>query len=148
MTVKEYAKSKGVSVQSVYDKLKRSTLGFQVIDGVKHIVESDSDLMAFNDVVSTVKSKEDKELERAFKQLERARRKHLKFKHKYELATVKLKSMETLLASKDEEIATLKNSLNMIGGLVSKKLLQETPVEEDVIDLVPSKKKQRKKRKK
>jgi len=140
MTVKEYAEKQGVSKQSVYDRIKRGTLQVELIQGVRHIVESSSQLKGFEALLPNIDRDCPKKLEKALK-------KALKSKHKLDLAIVKLNSMQTLLNSRDEQIATLKSSFDMIGSLVGKKILQ-SPVEEDVIDLKPIKKKSKKSKKK
>lgn len=138
MTVKEYAIKHEVSKQSVYDRINRGTLQVEIIEGVKHVIESSSQVKPLKSLVSNIDQKCSKSLEKALK-------KGLKSKHKLDLAMVQLNSMDILLKSKDNEIASLKKSLDFLDVVVSKKLLLMDK-DHDVIDVEPTKKKKHKKK--
>ena len=144
VTVKEYAEEHGVSKQSVYDRINRGTLQIEMIDGVRHIIGSRSQVKEVESPVIGI----DRECQKA---LEKALKKHLKAKHRLDLATVQLKSMETLIESKDSEIESLKRSLHMADAVISKKLLLMDHGSEiiDIDEEIPTKKSKKKgKRKK
>ena len=136
MTVAEYAKDHGVSKQSVYDKLRRGTLSYEVKDGIKHIVESVAP------VVGAVAAPGiDKKLKRALKRLN-------KLKHKLEMAVNDIQGLQELIRSKDSEIDTLKKTFGLMTAAIENKLLA-APHETVIVNPVKSKKsKDKKKRKK
>ena len=135
MTVAEYAKNKGVSKQSVYDKLRRGTLSYEVKEGIKHIVESIEPT-----VTPSGSPAASKKLDKALKRLN-------KVKHKLEIAVNEVKYLNTLIASKDNEIETLRNASGLLYAAINKNLLS-APTENDVIEIVEKPKKKRKKKNK
>jgi len=130
MTVAEYAKHKGVSKQSVYDKLRRGTLSYEIKDGIKHIVETPA-----KSVEGVVAYGTDKKLKKTLKKLD-------KVKHKLALAVNEIEYLNSLLAAKDSEIDTLKRSSSLLYAAIENKLL--APPEEVVT--VPVKKRKKKKK--
>ena len=136
MTVAQYAKDHGVSKQSVYDKLRRGTLSYEVVDNIKHIVVSVAPDVVPGGFGSNLVPGD--KLEKALKKLNKCKQKLL-------IERVKLKSMENVLAAKDAQIAALKVSMDFIESVVSKKLLVAPG--EVIID-VPVKKYRNKKKKK
>ena len=137
MTVKEYSTKRGVSIQSVYARLNRGTLEYEVIEGIRHIVDSTYKVKALTPIDRDYVSKVEKRLKKALK-------KGLKHKHKYLLAVNKLNSMDTLLQSKQSEIDSLKASLDLMRDV--KRLF--SPVEDTFIDAdIKSKKKKSSKKK-
>lgn len=142
MTVNEYAEKKGVSVQSVYGKIKRGTLETRELDGVMHIIEPGT----FNGIVSGDKSHLTDRLNKVSKKLQKERNKRLKAVHKRKLAEVQLNSIQLNIKSKDEEIATLKHVIEKYERMFGKNNLQLTaaPGEDHIIDIKPKKKKKKK----
>jgi len=141
MNVSEYAKSRGVSKQSVYDRLKRGTLQYEVINGVKNIIEPGDSKGLIQGASSTIESTFDKKLE---KKLNKALKRLNKVEHKLALATNDVESLEKLLAAKDSEIETLKNTFGLMTLAIERKMI--APVEE-VIEADLTKKKKKKKKK-
>jgi len=145
MNVKEYAREKGVSVQSVYGRIKRGTLQTHIVNGATHVVEP-NDLL--NPLNGTMNHDCIEELKKVSKKLDKEHRKRLKAIHRLELAEMQLKSMETMLEVKDKQIATLERSLDSYERLFGKGLLSHNEVVEVVAEEVPSKKSKKKRKKK
>lgn len=61
LTIKQYAENEGISVQSVYQKIKRGTLNSVEENGIKYVITEDS----------TVKRKEKDALKEVFKIIKR-----------------------------------------------------------------------------
>ncbi len=140
MTVKEYALNRGVSKQSVYDRIRRGTLAVEMIDGVKNIIGSRSQDDLFTAPLPDIDSSCQKKLEKALK-------KALKSKHRLDIERVKLRSMEKLLYSKDDEIATLKNALSVFSAVIDKQLFI-TDASNEIIEVQEEKKGKKKDKKK
>lgn len=136
MTIAEYAKEKGVSKQSVYDRIRRGTLGYEIIDGVKHVIDAPAKVVP----VENVDTANDKRLNKALEKL-------LRCKQRVKLLRAELKGMETLLLAKDSEIDTLKRTFGLMTIAIEGKLL---PTVSDTIEVenVSQKKKKKKKKKK
>ena len=132
MNVAQYAKAKGVSKQSVYDKLRRGTLSYEIKDGIKHIIDSVAEVTA-----SPVAEDRSKKLEKALKKLN-------KTKHKLDIALNSIEALETLLESKDSEIDTLKRTFGLMTTAIENRLVSP---EEDVIEAETTPKKKKKKKK-
>ena len=139
MTIAEYAKSRGVSKQSVYERIKRGTLQYEVIDGVKHIIEAPESKGLIETPVSTPVSKRCKKLEKTLKKLNRV-------KHELELAYKDVEHLHTLISAKDSELDSLRNTLGLLDTAISRNLLS-APVD-DVIEVPVTKKKKKRKGKK
>ena len=125
MTVKEYAENRGVSKQSVYDRIRRGTLSVEIIDGVKHIIEG---VCIKTDELKQVDSKKCKRIKKALK----------RSKQKTKVCKIKLKGIRKLIQAKDNEIDTLKKSLGLVQAVIDSKLLT-------VIDAEPIRKKHKRK---
>ena len=114
MTVTEYAKKYNVSKQSVYDKLKRGTLPYKTIKGIKHIILN-ADIKESINIIETVSKKKHK---RVLKKLNKS------IQH-IEILKEKVQGLEILLLSKDSEIDTLKKSLSAFTIFLEKKEIKE-----------------------
>lgn len=126
MTVGEYAKDKGISVQAVYQRIKTNKLDTEIKDGVKYIINNEEtknniDTNFLNDV-----KEENKELKKEIKSLN----KQLK------------KLNKQLNKEKDNSIIVLKQFISEVQRLEHKK--NETIV--DTIIEEPKKKKSKKKK--
>lgn len=119
MTVKEYAANKGVSKQSVYDRIRRGTLQVEMIDGVKNIVGERSQ----GDLFAAIESGTDKKCRKALK---RSRR-------KVKLRKTELKGLRDLLQAKDSEIDTLKKSLGLVQAVIDSRLLKPVSVDTEIV---------------
>ena len=127
MTVADYAKLKGISKQAVYEKLRRNTLSYELIDGIKHIVETLDTTVA--SVASPVSSKK---FNKTLKKLNKA-------KHKLEIAVNEIQALHNLLHSKDSEIDTLKKTFGLMTVAIENKLLN-APGEEIIVKAKKEKK--------
>jgi len=142
MTVNEYSKINGISKQSVYDRLKRGTLQFKVIDGVKHIIQDNVNLNNKDNSTSSLKKDCSKDLEKALKKLNKS-------KQLVKLLKQEAKFNEKLVNSMQNEIDTLKKSLGAFDRLVNSKMMEiEMKTNENIetIKAVKSKNKQQKKK--
>ena len=135
MKVNEYAKSKGVSKQSVYDRLRRGTLQYEVRDGVKHIIESSGQ----GSLLDTI---EDKTSPDCLKTIERLSKSKVKVK----LFKQEIQALKDLLLAKDAEIDTLKKTFGLMTLAIEQKLIVKP--EEITSEVVKKKKKGKKKGKK
>ena len=131
MTVTEYSKNHGVSKQSVYDKLKRGTLEYKTIQGVKHIILNADIKESINSVDNTIEMISKKKHKRVLKKLNKSMQ-------EVEILREKIKGFETLLMSKDSEIDTLKKSLSAFTIFLEKKEIKE------IVHTVKPKKKRKK----
>jgi len=131
MTVTEYSKKHGVSKQSVYDKLKRGTLQYKTIQGVKHIILNADIKESINSVDNTIEMISRKKHKRVLKKLNKSMQ-------EVEILREKIKGFETLLVSKDSEIDTLKKSLSAFTIFLEKKEIKE------IVHTVKPKKKRKK----
>jgi len=118
MTVTEYAKKYSVSKQSVYDKLKRGTLKYKTIQGVKHIILNADIKESINSVDSTIEMISKKKHKRILKKLNKSMQ-------EVEILREKIKGFKILLISKDSEIDTLKKSLSAFTIFLEKKEIKE-----------------------
>lgn len=116
MTVTEYAKKYNVSKQSVYDKLKRGTLEYKTIQGIKHIILNAEIKQSINSVDNDIATSLKKKYKRALKKLNKS------IQH-IELLETKLESSEKLLISKDKQIITLEKSLALFTLVLETKSL-------------------------
>jgi len=132
MTVTEYAKKHNVSKQSVYDKLKRGTLPYKTIQGIKHIILNTDIKESINSIDNIIETVSKKKYKRVLKKLNKS------IQH-IEILKEKVQGLEILLISKDSEIDTLKKSLSAFTIFLEKKEVKE------IVHTVKSKKKKGKK---
>jgi len=111
MNVAEYAKKYNVSKQSVYDKLKRGTLNYRVVNGIKEIIIKPIK----ENIKNNIEIDKNKALKKALKRLNKKslKVKKLKIKNKY---------MKEIINSKNKEITTLEKSLSAFSLILEKKL--------------------------
>jgi len=132
MTVTEYAKKHNVSKQSVYDKLKRGTLPYKTIQGIKHIILNTDIKESINSIDNIIETVSKNKYKRVLKKLNKS------IQH-IEILKEKVQGLEILLISKDSEIDTLKKSLSAFTIFLEKKEVKE------IVHTVKSKKKKGKK---
>ncbi len=127
LTVYEYAQEFGISVQSVYQRIKRGSLNSVKENGIKYVVVDSK-----KDIKPKVKSE--------FKQLVKM-----------------IKRLQDQIDSKDKEIKRLVKKLEkcskskedvLLNYITELKQLQITSSPEDIIDVKVKKKKKKKKKKK
>jgi hypothetical protein len=143
MTVNEYSRVNGISKQSVYDRLKRGTLQYKVIEGVKHIIHDNVDLTSQDKVETTFKDTCSRDLEKALKKLNKSRQ-------VVKLLKQEAKFNERLVNSMQNEIDTLKKSLGAFDRLVNSKMMQIEMKSNEIetIEIVETKEKKKKPKKK
>jgi len=131
MTVTEYSKKHGVSKQSVYDKLKRGTLQYKTIQGVKHIILNADIKESIKSIDNNIEIVSKKKHKRVLKKLNKSMQ-------EIEILKEKIKGLKVLMISKDSEIDTLKKSLSAFSIFLEKKERKE------IVHTVKPKKKKKK----
>jgi len=117
ITIKRYAENEGISVQSVYQKIKRGSLKSVEENGIKYVILEDKG----------IKSKETDTLKEAFKIIKRLQKE------------IKIKDKEIKRLTKKNEA--------IFSSFLEKALMPPVPKDDDVIvDVAPKKKKKTKKK--
>jgi len=111
VTIKHYAENEGISVQSVYQKIKRGSLKSVEENGIKYVVVEDKG----------IKSKETNSLKEAFKIIKRLQ-KEIKVKDKeIKRLTKKNEKQNTFLISKYENALPKPKDDNIVNVKIKKK---------------------------
>jgi predicted DNA-binding protein YlxM (UPF0122 family) len=117
LTIKHYAENEGISVQSVYQKIKRGSLKSVEENGIKYVILEDKG----------IKSKETDTLKEAFKIIKRLQKE------------IKIKDKEIKRLTKKNE--------SIFSSFLEKALMPPVPKDDDIIvDVAPKKKKKKKKK--
>jgi hypothetical protein len=129
ITIKRYAENEGISVQSVYAKIKRGNLKSIEENGVKYVLLEDE----------TIKPKVENTLNETFKIIKRLQKEN-KLKDK----EIKRLTKQLAKCNKKSE----KVYLSYIAELKHLQLKAPVNIDEDIIEVKSKKKKSKKKRKK
>ena len=147
ITIQDYSKREGVSVQSVYARIKRGSLISEKIDGIKYVIESDSTQDSIQD--STISTQEST-IELKILKIKFKNNKHRLKEARASIRELKktVEKLENRLDTKEDYIANIMNSIiPLIRQSSSIKLSKDTTIDAEYIEKKKGKKGKKGKRK-